>query len=352
MVEVDKNGDVIADALTVNTSKTFSEATTETLDFGTIKYEEAGEHYYQITETTEAKTGDGWTMDNDVYTVTVKVTDNGKGNLEAEVTGGNIEIINSYKANPVIVDPTAAETLFGNKNLAVGVPGAPQTFNFTMTGADGAPMPDSATAQLTYAVGARGVQAIPFGTIEYTETGTFEYTISEANPGTGWTVTGNDAKVTVIITDNGVGQLVATIDGGAKTITNEYAPTLNFTAVKVWVGDDPAQRPDEISISLYAMMAGGEIEVPGYRYIGVTAGDGWSYTATNLPVYEVRPDGRMVRIQYYWREDGVPEGYEAGYADGAGGTTIFNTYNLIIIDDLETPLGLGDVYNNVGECFE
>ena len=100
------------------------------------------------------------------------------------------------------------------------------------------------------------------------------------------------------------------------------------------------------------MMAGGEIEVAGYRYLGLTAGDDWTLTATNLPVFEVRPDGRMVRIQYYWREDEVPEGYGVWYNDGAEGTVINNYYDTIIIEDPETPLGLGDVYNNVGDCFE
>ena len=100
------------------------------------------------------------------------------------------------------------------------------------------------------------------------------------------------------------------------------------------------------------MMAAGEVEVAPYRYIGLTADDNWTATATDLPVYEVRPDGRMIRIQYYWREDEVPEGYQVWYNDGAEGTVINNYIGTIIIEDLETPLGLGDIYNNVGECFE
>ena len=326
------------------------ETGTKPIPFGTIEYtyDDVGTFEYTITE---SEVGPGWSTEPTAVTVTVEITDNGDGTLKANIIGGKATITNTYSVKTKEVNPGADETLFGIKDLVVGVPGAPQTFTFTLSG--NGPMPESATATLTYAVGETGAKAIPFGTIEYTydDIGTYEYTITETNPGDGWTVTGNGAKVIVTITDNGDGTLKAEVEGTAK-ITNTYDPRINFTVVKSWVGDNPAERPEEISVTLFAMMAAGEVEVAPYRYIGLTADDNWTATATDLPVYEVRPDGRMIRIQYYWREDEVPEGYQVWYNDGAEGTVINNYIGTIIIEDLETPLGLGDIYNNVGECFE
>jgi pilin isopeptide linkage protein/uncharacterized repeat protein (TIGR01451 family) len=58
------------------------------LDFGEIEFTKAGTYRYVITETTAL--ADNWSSNNQTATATVKVTDNGKGQLEAEVTTGTI----------------------------------------------------------------------------------------------------------------------------------------------------------------------------------------------------------------------------------------------------------------------
>ena len=91
------------------------------IDFGKITYTAVGEYVYIIEETAGGN-NIGVTYDEAVYTVTVKVVDNGKGALEASVfevkkdgaaltDGAEIEFTNRYKADKVTV------TLEGEKLL-------------------------------------------------------------------------------------------------------------------------------------------------------------------------------------------------------------------------------------------
>ena len=103
----------------------------------------------------------------------------------------------------------------------------------------------------------------------------------------------------------------------------------------------------------------------------VNAAGGWTATRTDLPAYR---NGKT--ISYYWRQGSVPDGYTfvinsdvgntangfqttiwnmltpAGVIPPAGGVVPVPGVNLITIEDLETPLGLGNVFNNIGDCFE
>ena len=67
-----------------------------TVTFEDITYTEVGEHEYTVTE--KAGNEAGVTYDSKSYTVKVKVTDNGQGQLEAKVTGDgdNVTFINKY----------------------------------------------------------------------------------------------------------------------------------------------------------------------------------------------------------------------------------------------------------------
>ena len=190
----------------------------QTIPFGEITYTEPGTYEYTVTE---ASPGKGWTATGNGAKVTVKITDNGDGTMSAKAQTATIK--NAYKAEPTVVDPTdaTAETVFGQKSVT-DASGVAKDFEFTLAAVTAsAPMPDSATAKVSYAANEKGSKTIPFGEITYTEPGTYEYTITETAPGSGWTVTGNAIKVIVAVTDNGEGQLEATVEGGA-TITNAY----------------------------------------------------------------------------------------------------------------------------------
>jgi len=67
-----------------------------TVAFPAIEYTATGTHTYTITEKAGNETG--VTYDKNAYTVTVKVADNGQGQLVATVTGNNPTITNTYAA--------------------------------------------------------------------------------------------------------------------------------------------------------------------------------------------------------------------------------------------------------------
>ena len=67
-----------------------------TVAFPAIEYTTAGTHTYTITEKDGGEAG--VTYDKNAYTVTVKVADNGQGQLVATVTGNNPTITNTYVA--------------------------------------------------------------------------------------------------------------------------------------------------------------------------------------------------------------------------------------------------------------
>ena len=391
--------------------------TPKAIPFGEITYTAAGTYQYTITEDTEAYTAEtGWTVTNSPLTVTVEVTDNGDGTLDAKVTGG--EITNEYNAEPVEVDPTDTATLFGQKKLVL-VKGDGEAYDFSFTlkaETAGAPMPARPTATVLYAAEEEGTKTIPFGKITFNEIGEYEYSISETvgnyTKEFGWTITDNDTKVKVTVTDGGEGKLVAAVSG-TETITNSYERvTVNATIRKVWDDEDDAdgKRPEKLSVQL----KNGNTTV---QEVELNAANNWSATINDLPKYA---DGKA--IEYSWTEEAV-EGYtlESSATDGEVTTltnkvneegqyrlTIYYQYldgriaaptvredhkegdeydvvsptirtytanirrvlgampnhdvtvvvlyipgdNLVPFEDYETPLGLGNVSLNIGECYE
>ena len=73
---------------------TATNAADGTVTFTAIEYKEAGEHTYTITEV--KGNDENIKYDENSYKVTVKVTDNGAGQLVTEVTGNNPTITNTY----------------------------------------------------------------------------------------------------------------------------------------------------------------------------------------------------------------------------------------------------------------
>ena len=73
---------------------TATNAADGTVTFTAIEYKEAGEHTYTITEV--KGNDENIKYDENSYEVTVKVTDNGAGQLVTEVTGNNPTITNTY----------------------------------------------------------------------------------------------------------------------------------------------------------------------------------------------------------------------------------------------------------------
>ena len=82
-----------------------------TVTFKDIEYAVVGDHTYTITE--KAGSEGGVTYDTAKHEVTVNVTDNGQGQLEAAVTGNNPTFTNTYKAASAKATITATKVLDG-----------------------------------------------------------------------------------------------------------------------------------------------------------------------------------------------------------------------------------------------
>lgn len=131
--------------------------------------------------------------------------------------GNNGKISYKYDMTPVTVDTKAG---FGLTKVLEGRDWTKEdTFEFGLTSENGAPIPESATAPVTASVTKddlddKGKAAIDFGTIEYTEPGTYVYKVSEKHAGTtidGIAYSGNVAEITVTVKPDKKGGLSAAV---------------------------------------------------------------------------------------------------------------------------------------------
>ena len=131
--------------------------------------------------------------------------------------GNNGKISFAYNMTPATVETEAG---FGLTKVLEGRDWTKgDTFEFGLTSENGAPIPESATAPVTASVTKddlddNGKAVIDFGTIKYTEPGTYVYRVSEKNAGTtvdGIAYSKNVAEVTVTVTPNKRGELSAAV---------------------------------------------------------------------------------------------------------------------------------------------
>ena len=192
-----------------------------TVTFPVISYDAADNHTYTISE--KAGSEKGVTYDTAKHEVKVAVTDNGQGQLVATVTDNNPTFNNTYKAASTTVNITAKKVLEG-KALEAG------KYEFELKEGDKVIGTAKNAADGTVA----------FEGIEYKEAGEHTYTISEkAGSEAGVTYDKSTHNVTVNVTDNGAGQLVATVTDNNPTFTNTYVASstqVPFTAKKVLKG--------------------------------------------------------------------------------------------------------------------
>lgn len=256
-------GDLKADGLkggTSSESKTTSGEITskdgQTLNFSGMKFNKAGDYTFTLTEAhgddddpnTTGVQNAGWTMDDSIYTVTVKVEDK---NAKLTVTGATaekdgddksetLEVKNGEVNLATFTNSYAAKgsvTLAAKKHFTGGALGG-NDFSFALykgDKAEGAPI-ETVTNDKD--------GNITFQPINYTEAGDYEYTIKEVT-GNDQTIVydGQEAKVKVSVTDNKNGTLGATVtydgDKAVPTFTNAR-PTADATieAKKTLTGKD------------------------------------------------------------------------------------------------------------------
>lgn len=269
-------------------------------DDGTVTYEFA----YTVSEDT-AQNDKGVTAVNDSFQVTVNVVDDGKGSLTATVNDdAALAFTNTYGA-----DAKAEVALSGNKVIALDdstlegpsladIEGA---FTFTLTGSEGAPMPEAASVKND----AQG--NVSFGTIVYTMENvfggestddtegvdaqsaqrqkTFTYTVTESGTYAGITNDTDTKTVTVTVTDNGDGTISV-----AKT-SDEGAVAGDFTFTNTY-GTDPVPStptdPTHGGVSIKKSLTGRNLNEGEFTFMlrgasapGVADPKGIVFTASN-----------------------------------------------------------------------
>ncbi len=196
-----------------------------------VKYTEAGKHTYTLREVNGGTTSKGITYGDAKYTIETTITDKGDGTLKAEHVLKDATAA-TFK-NTYSVTPLDAELDFG---LSKAVDGRAWTdsdeFSFTITAAEGTPLPDPATVTVSKKDAKDGIAAIKFGKIRYTAAGTYKYEIREnAGNAAGMTYDGHVATAEVIVTEDGEGKLLASVTKKENgRFTNTYRSELDYAA--------------------------------------------------------------------------------------------------------------------------
>ena len=195
------------------------------MTFGTITFKSEGTFTYTVTETNTGEAVPGVTNDEtSAKSVTIKVTRNDDGSLEAAFDGASsIEFVNTYDVEPVSIS-FPVKKVISKPDDAIGPDDITEKYTFTLEAKDGAPMPASGGESVKNPDKDGGKAS--FGTITYTAPGTYTYTVTESGKVDG--VTNQDPSsgtVTVTVTDNGNGTMKAeasSTDDNPLTFTNSY----------------------------------------------------------------------------------------------------------------------------------
>ena len=219
------DGAPLPDPATVTVSKHDAKDGIAAIKFGKIHYTAAGTYKYEIRE--NAGNTVGMTYDSHVATAEVTVTENGDGNLTANVTKKeNGRFTNTYRTE---LNYTAAGGLWLSKYLD-GRPMTEGQFTFTVTPAD-----DASARALGLLPGANSfkspeaaeatvglIDILAGHEVKFTQADagkTFKYTVAEKNDGQpGYTYDDAVRTVTIAIADDTAGTLTATttVSGGPE----------------------------------------------------------------------------------------------------------------------------------------
>lgn len=229
----------------------------KTAAFGNITFSKPGDYIFYISE--KAGGIGGITYSKAQYTISVHVEDNADGTMtvvssmvqttnDAGETGSipaadNTAVFtNTYIAGEIVVDDTDLQFT----KVFTGKDWNKENFEFTLTPTGGkddegieitpqdVPMPDITKVSVDTPDTTGGNSAtFGFGPITYTQAGVYYYDVTETNGGTtqnGITYDGRTAKITVTVTDDLNGSLVAHIEKENDTFRNSYSTEVDYDA--------------------------------------------------------------------------------------------------------------------------
>ena len=163
------------------------------VEFPALNYDAAGNHTYTIREVNDQKPG--YTYDDKTLEVTVAVTDNGQGQLEAKATYASEEgFANTYKAAATSLVVKASKKLAGATLAA-------DQFTFELVDKDG---------KVVGTAKNKADGSVEFPALSFDAAGDYSFKIREKNEGAaGYTYDASEFDLAVAVTDNGQGQLEA-----------------------------------------------------------------------------------------------------------------------------------------------
>lgn len=216
-----------------------------TASFGDFTFDKAGIYVYEVSEV-KGSIG-GVSYDDRKATVTITVTDNGKGQLVATPKVENGTFKNTYKAGEVTLSGDTA--IKGRKTLTGRDMTSPFSFKLAPAVDYGDAVKIAEGADTATVSGAKDGEAkgFSFGAVTFTKAGTYEFSVTEQGAApAGYTYDTHASKVTVEVTDSGDGQLAARVTYGnddccvfknsytAKSVTVDGAK--NFAFMKKLTG--------------------------------------------------------------------------------------------------------------------
>lgn len=312
-----------------DSGKSFEFTVKEVIPTGAVQDQATGLWYVE---------GSGVCYDGANHTVVVAVSDNGAGQLgvTTRVDGQETNVVsfaNAYRAQNVSFDTANAQL----KKVLQGRDWIDNdSFEFTITALDGAPMPkrdgaDASTVTLKSAGSKDGEPvSFDFGQIEFTSDmvkdapdhkRTFTYKVAEtAGTLPGIHYSDNKAVIKVTVSDNGQGKLVASATTQNGTFVNRYSAELNYKAAgglnlaKTLTGRDMTDGQFTIKITPNGEAAANLLDLPTEgRVVSMpAASDGVQVAVSALTGDAVitQGDARQEAYTYKVAEQGTaPGGY-------------------------------------------
>ncbi len=249
------------------------------------------------------------------YTSSLSTNATGTIDKEAGTVAVNVTVTNIYE-----IPETSA--VISVKKIVDGTGyNQDEAFEFTLSAAEeGTPMPTETGNKVSIKAGETG----SFGSITYTDTGVYYYTVKETKGSTvGMSYDETEYLVTVVVSMNAERKLTASvyyntvmtdipeveIDASVLVVTNTYRVT-SVSGTKIWRVPEGTDLPESITVIL------NRNDEPVARK-KVTAADDWSYEFTELPAYS--EDGSTA-YTYTVDEESVE-----GYITTVSGSNLINT---------------------------